>query len=306
MKTLNDLLNDFEDHMKSLNLSPATIRGHHYGILRFIDFLKNHGVKTAVEMRKSHLYAFQKYAGNLKSYKGLPIKASSINGLLVSAKSFLSFLADRGHIIKSLDVLQYVKVPQRLPGGVLPHAKIKKLIRKTDTSNPIGYRDRTIFELMYSSGIRAGELVALKVDNIDFENATVRVFGKGRKERLVPLGKTAFRTLETYVKAVRPFLLTQGRIDALFLNTKGAALHYRRLLEMVHKRSRDAGIKNNVTPHTFRRSCTTELVRGGANLYHVKDILGHVDLQTLKHYAKLNVSDLRKTLAKCHPREKDN
>jgi len=207
--------------------------------------------------------------------------------------------------MNTVDVLEYMKVPQRLPGGVLAHKEIKKLMRKIETSDPIGYRDRTIFELMYSSGIRAGELIGLKVDDVDFDNAIIKVFGKGRKERLVPLGKTALKYVETYVKAIRPFLLTEGRKEALFLNTRGDPLQYRRLLVMVHKRSKEADLQIKVTPHTFRRSCTTELVRGGANLYHVKDILGHSDLQTLKHYAKLNVTDLRKTLAKCHPREKD-
>jgi len=302
---MHDLLEDYENHIKAINLSPATIRGHHYAILRFIAFLERYEVYTAPDLRKSQLYAFQEHIANLKSYKGLPLKAASVNRLLTSSKGFLAYLIKKGYVINTIDVLEYVKVPQRLPGGVLAHKEVKKLMRKIDTSDPIGYRDRTIFELMYSSGMRAGELVRLKVDNIDFDNGTALIFGKGRKERLVPLGKTALKYVETYVKAIRPFLLTEGRKEALFLNTKGEPLQYRRLLVMVHKRSNEANIKINVTPHTFRRSCTTELVRGGANLYHVKDILGHADLQTLKHYTKLNVTDLRKTLTKCHPREKD-
>ena len=129
--------------------------------------------------------------------------------------------------------------------------------------------------------------------------------GKGRKERIVPVGKTALRYLESYVKAVRPFLVRGKTDNALFLTAEGERLPYRRLLKIVHKYTDNMDLNVTVTPHTFRRSCTTELIRGNANIYHVKELLGHESLDTLKHYAKLNITDLKKTHARCHPREKD-
>ena len=131
------------------------------------------------------------------------------------------------------------------------------------------------------------------------------VFGKGSKERIVPIGKTALRFLETYMKAIRPFLLKDGEKKALFLNNSGTRLMRYTLGLIVNKYYGEAKLDVKVTPHTFRRSCTTELIRSEANLYHVKELLGHESLSTVKHYAKLTITDLKRTHARCHPREKD-
>jgi site-specific recombinase XerD len=111
------------------------------------------------------------------------------------------------------------------------------------------------------------------------------------------------RLLKSYLKAVRPFLLSQADEPALFLNHAGQRMPYHTFRRIVHRSAEAAGLEINVTPHTFGRSCTTELVRGGANLYHVKELLGHENLETLKHYTKLTIEDLKATHARCHPRE---
>jgi integrase/recombinase XerD len=131
-----------------------------------------------------------------------------------------------------------------------------------------------------------------------------QVFGKAKKERVAPIGKTELKTLETYVKAVRPFLLKTLETAALFIGYTGNRICYDTLREIVQFYADKAQIKENVTPHTFRRSCTTALVREG-NLYHLKELLRHESLDTLKHYTKLTITDLKKPHAKCHPREKD-
>src|SRR6056297_3397512 len=167
-------------------------------------------------------------------------------------------------------------------------------------------RDRAMLELLYSTGIRAGEVLALDVARVDLKNATATVYGKGRKERVVPIGKTALRYTESYLTAVRPFLLRDRTEQAVFLDPKGERLPYHCFRRLVHKYADALGIAVNVTPHTFRRSCTTELLRSGANMYHVKDLLGHESLDTLKHYAKLTITDLRATHRQCHPRERSD
>jgi site-specific recombinase XerD len=212
----------------------------------------------------------------------------------------------KGYVLRSLpETLKFVKEPFFLPLGALEHSEIKKVLSKIDVSAPAGYRDRTILEILYSSGVRASELTGLDTRSADLENATLCVFGKGRKERIVPLGKTALRFLETYIKAVRPFLLKEGEMAALFLNKSGTRLRPFTLRLIVHKYFDSAKLDVSVTPHTFRRSCTTELIRADANLYHVKELLGHESLATVKHYAKLTITDLKRTHAKCHPRERD-
>lgn len=307
MKTLHELLDDYIEYRKGLNYSPRSLEEYHYDCGNFIRHLEHRfRIKTACELRKSHLFSYQKSLNDRKNTKGLPLHPRTLNKNISSVKNFLVFLAEKGHVLRSLpEVLKPVKEPSFLPLGALKHAEIKRVLSRIDTSTPDGYRDRTLLEILYSTGIRASELSALNVNSADLENSTLTVFGKGRKERIVPIGKTALRYLETYIKAVRPFLLKDGDKKALFLNNSGTRMMRYTLGLIVHKHYDKAKLDINVTPHTFRRSCTTELIRSDANLYHVKELLGHESLATVKHYAKLTITDLKRTHAKCHPRERD-
>ena len=252
-----------------------------------------------------------------RTAKGLPLKASTVNTYNDKVRGFLRYLVRHGYLQRGyVEQLDYVKAPQLLPTSVLTHAQVRGLLARIDTRTAAGHRDRTMLEVIYSTGIRAGELLALDVGHVDIPNATMLVHGKGGKERMVPVGRTALRFLGSYLVGVRPFLLARrvlGRnggsapVDeqALFLTSRGTRVSYPRLLEYVHRYAESADIPVNVTPHTFRRSCTTELIRSGANMYHVKDLLGHESLETLKHYARLTITDLKRTHKKCHPRERD-
>ncbi|MGH7945854.1 MAG: tyrosine-type recombinase/integrase [Opitutaceae bacterium] len=183
----------------------------------------------------------------------------------------------------------------------LPHAQVKKLSAKIDTTSAEGFRDRAVLELLYSAGLRAAELLGLDVADVDLANATAIVMGKGRKQRVVPIGKTALRLLESYLRGVRPFLVRDANERALWLNHAGQRLRYAVLLRRVHEHADRLDLPVTVTPHTFRRSCTTELIRGGANLWHVKELLGHEHLDTLQHYAKLTIADLKEDAREVPP-----
>ena len=161
-----------------------------------------------------------------------------------------------------------------------------------------------MLELLYSSGIRSAELLGLNVDSIDFEHAVVKVLGKGRKERVVPVGATALRFLESYLSAVRASLRPQPQCRALFPDDGGHRMPYYTLRRIVLKTGEQAGLKEPLTAHMFRRSCTSELVRGNANIYHVSRMLGHESLETLQHYVRLNITDIQETHRKTHPRER--
>lgn len=137
------------------------------------------------------------------------------------------------------------------------------------------------------------------------DHACIKVHGKGDKERMVPLGKTAMRFLESYLRAVRPFVEKKRNVNSLFFNQCGRPFTSKNLNDMIQNRAKHSKCGIQYTPHTFRRSCATELIRGNANPYHVKDLLGHESIDTLKAYTKLTINDIRKTHKKCHPREKD-
>ena len=220
-----------------------------------------------------------------------------------------------GHLQRVfLDALTLVKEPNLLPTSVLTHAQVKRLIAVIPTGNPCGYRDRAMMELLYSTGVRVAELLTLRMPDVDLNNATAVVMGKGRKQRVVPIGRTALRYLQTYLVAIRPFLAVSADGEggagnqteqAVFLTRQGKPVHYLTFLRAIHAYAKRASLDANVTPHTFRRSCATELLRAGANMYHVKELLGHENLNTLRHYARLTITDLKKTHEKCHPRERD-
>jgi integrase/recombinase XerD len=168
-------------------------------------------------------------------------------------------------------------------------------------NNPQDYRFRSISEFIYSTGVRADEALRLNVDDVSFSEGCAKVFGKGKKERVVPVGKTALRHLEIYLAGVRPLFLRTPSETAVWLGATGRRLCYHTLLRRFIILPSSSGIR--VTPHVLRRSCATELLRNGASVWAVKEILGHDDLETLEHYAHLDIADLKATHARCHPRE---
>lgn len=201
--------------------------------------------------------------------------------------------------------LPRIKPDQLLPTSVLRHDQMEVLLQQTDITTTDGFQLRAMEELLYTSGIRVGELLGLNLDCVDLTRRSARVMGKGRKERIVPFGLTACDFLEAYLSGIRPLRLRDPHEVAFWLDRSGQRMPYhtfrRNLIAVVD----ELDLGQVVRPHTFRRSCTTVLIRGGANVWHVKEFLGHERLETLDPYVRLENNDLRKTHAECHPREKD-
>ncbi len=307
MKTILDLMIEYADYLLSLQYSPETVRKTLDNLKQFDRWIKKtYQIETINRLLPDHLKKWHGHLTTLRTQKGYPLKVTAINRKIVAVRGFIKYAADSGYIHhRCINNLPYLKEPKRLPGSVLAHIQVKKLLSKISTNTTEGYRDRAMFELLYSTGVRAGELLKIDVQDICFKNHSALVNGKGNKQRMVPIGKTALRYLESYVVAVRPYLVKDRTQTAMFLGRDGRRLSYqifRRIVLAVVERS---GLDVPVTAHTFRRSCTTELIRGGANIYHVKELLGHESLDTLKPYIQLTIVDLKKTHEKCHPREID-
>ncbi len=303
---LRDLLDSHLTRRRSLNQSPLTVRNARYNLLAFLDWLgQAHNVHDAEQIRQEHADGWLVHLSGRKTTKGLPLRPRSVNKRILCARIFLADLAAEGLVGGHVpERLVPVKEPRMLPGGVLKDAQVRKLLAVIDTAAPAGFRDRAILEILYSTGIRAAELLGLGVADVDLAAGLARVTGKGRKERMVPVGRTAVRLLESYLNAARPLLLRDPTVQAVFVDDAGMPLPYHTLRRRVHFYAAKAGLGVRVTPHTFRRSCTTEMLRAGANMYHVKEMLGHESLDTLKHYALLTILDLKKTHRRFHPRER--
>jgi integrase/recombinase XerD len=273
----------------------------------FLEYLANHHhVTTADALLMSHIHGFQAFLSQRLTKDRLPLKASSINTTIKAVRVFLELLHEYGYIHRPLaKYISYIKEPQLLPRSVLNHGQVRQLMRKINTGTPAGIRDRAAIELLYSSGIRVGELESLTLTDLDLEHGVARVIGKGRKERFVPVGKTALKWLTSYIRGVRPYLARGGKANAVFLTEQGAPFPQHAMRQRVREYAASLGLDFAITPHTFRRSCTSEMIKSNANLYHVKQLLGHKSFETLNHYAKLDITDLQKTHERCHPREHD-
>ncbi|MBU1121608.1 MAG: tyrosine-type recombinase/integrase, partial [Candidatus Omnitrophica bacterium] len=184
--------------------------------------------------------------------------------------------------------------------------EIKKLLKAPDIHIPIGYRDRTILEVFYSSGIRRQELVNLKPQDVDYEKGFLRVNrGKGGKDRVVPLGRIACKYLENYIKLVRIDLRRIKNCEYLFISTLGNQMEVSTLRRMINRYVKKSRIEKRVTPHVFRHSMATHLIQDKANIRCVQEILGHKSLDTTQIYTQITITDLKEAHKSHHPREKE-
>lgn len=308
MKSLTDHHLEFLAREKLAGRSTTYLRDLKYCIRRMLAWLaERHSVVQAERLTAPHLEGWCEHVRQKMTGKGLPLRPTSVAKQLDSDRSFLLWLGREGLVpAKLAAAIPHIKLPEVLPTSVLTNRQMVKLLGVVETHTPDGHQLRAILEFLYSSGVRIAELLALDLEHVDLGNRQARVMGKGSKERIVHFGETAARWTESYLRAFRPLLLRDPQQRAFWLDRDGARLPYftfrRRLIAVTER----VGIPLQITAHTFRRSFTTELIRNGANLWHVKEALGHSSVETLKPYTKLTAIDLKKTHARCHPREKDS
>lgn len=197
-------------------------------------------------------------------------------------------------------LLETPKMKRKLP-EVLSYEEIEKIIAQIDLSTPQGCRNRAMLETMYSCGLRVSELVGLKLNHLFLDVGFIRVIGKGDKERLIPIGKEAIKHIEFYMGYRKQMKVAKGNDAYLFLNRRGAMLTRVMVFLILKELTEKAGIKKNISPHTFRHSFATHLVEGGADLRAVQEMLGHESITTTEIYTHIDRNYLRKTLEQFHP-----
>jgi integrase/recombinase XerD len=196
------------------------------------------------------------------------------------------------------------KIGRRIP-GTLTEAEVARLIAAPAGGDPRSLRDRALLELFYSSGLRVSELAGLMIQQVDLQQGFLRVFGKGAKERVVPVGSRACEALTTYLAAARPRLVRPHTGSALFLNHRGRALSRVGLWQIVKQHARRAGITKNVKPHALRHSFATHLLTGGADLRAIQEMLGHASISTTQIYTAVEPQRLVEQHARFHPRNRE-
>lgn len=218
-------------------------------------------------------------------------------------KSFFKYLVFEGYRTdQPTALLETPKLGRKLP-DTLSHDEIDELIRAIDLSEPQGHRNRAILETLYGSGLRVSELIGLKISDLFFKEKLVRVFGKGSKQRLVPLGDYARQYLKHYLHEIRNHQkISSGSEDIVFLNRNGKSLSRNMVFLIVQKLGEKAGIKKTISPHTLRHSFATHLLENGADLRAIQLMLGHESITTTEIYTHVDTQFLSTTLEKFHPR----
>ncbi|HJR42189.1 MAG TPA: site-specific tyrosine recombinase XerD [Gemmatimonadaceae bacterium] len=291
------LLEGFQDFL-SLERGSALNTTAAYGrdVSRFAVYAR---VKGASTPRDATPRLLRDYVYNLKD---LGLAPSSIRRNVSAVRTYFKFLLTEGHVVS--DPSERLDTPKRwrtLP-DVLTVQEVERLLAAPTLDEPMAFRDRALLELAYGAGLRVSEWITLGTRDVLFEEGLVRVFGKGSKERLVPMGRTAIGAVAVYVRELRP-RLEQGRGEGvLFLSARGQPLSRMGAWKILRKYVLKAGLRKRVTPHTLRHSFATHLLEGGADLRAVQEMLGHADIATTQIYTHVDREYLRSVHRQFHPR----
>jgi len=276
------------------NASTHTLTNYRLDLEHAAEWLRQHDITSWQDVDRRALRSWVSWL------HGEGYAPASITRKLSSARALFRFLVREGELVRGPFMLIPSPKARRMLPNVLSVDEIELLISAPDRTTPLGLRDRCLFEVLYATGVRVGELVSLDMDDVDWTSRTIRVFGKGSKERIVLLGDLAVDALEAYVHGGRPPLLKARACDALFLSYRGTRLSVRGFHLVLHEHLQSAGIARHVTPHTLRHSFATHLLEGGADLRSVQELLGHTSISTTQVYTHVSEGYLRDVYARAH------
>ncbi len=291
----------FINHLRfERNFSEETIRSYSADLAQFSEFLDNE-FEPGKKHRAKHvdILSIRSFVGYLHSARS---KKSTIERKIVAIRSFFKFLCKEGLLASNpAAAINLPKKDKRLP-KYLSVDEIFLFLNSPDKSTLQGKRDSAILELLYATGIRVSELVGLKLNDADFREMTIRVIGKGKKERLLPFGNKALESMKDYLLAFSAIREKGASPDAFFLNLRGGQLTSRSVRRIVDKYIRQTSIMTKISPHSIRHSFATHLLNAGADLRSIQELLGHSSLSTTQKYTHLDAAKLMEVYDKAHPR----
>jgi integrase/recombinase XerD len=276
--------------------SPLTLEAYRRDVERLVDYARSKAATAPLDITSRMLREF------VYHLKDLGLSPSSIRRNVSAVRTYFRFLMSDGIVTR--DPSERLETPKRwrtLP-DVLTVEEISRLLAAPTLDDPLAFRDRAMLELAYGAGLRVSEWITVGVRDLLFEDKLVRVFGKGSKERLVPIGRSAIGAVATYIRELRPRLEKGGGKGVLFLNARGEPLTRMGAWKILRRYVERAGIQKAVSPHTLRHSFATHLLEGGADLRAVQEMLGHADISTTQIYTHVDREYLRQVHKQYHPR----
>ena len=292
------LVNQFLDYLTlERGLSKNTRLSYAFDLKQFFQFLDKNHITSLNDLTRKDIVQF------LMAEKKRGMSGATVARELVAIKVFFRYLLQENMLNADVtDTMESPKLWQSLPSS-LTVREMETLLNTPDTSTPLGIRDRALLETFYATGMRVSELADLKLDDLHFDAGYIRCMGKGRKERVIPIGKTAQRALTEYIDRIRPiFAAKDPSLRQIFLTRMGKPFSRRGLLNLVKTYSHKAGLAKNVHPHTLRHSFATHLLSNEAPLRVIQEMLGHADIGTTQIYTHVDSSRLKTIHNKFHPR----
>lgn len=293
----HDELQGFLAHVQmERGLSPNTTAGYEYDLVQCARFLNTVGIASWTAVNADTISAW------IQSLSLDDYTPASLARKLSAVRMIARYLVvERVRKDDFTALLSTPKLARKLPETLTPE-EVEKLLRAPDCETPHGLRDKAIFELMYSSGLRVSELCGLLLQSIDLDEGFMRVYGKGSKERFVPVGTHAIKAIRDYLAAGRPHLVKAKTGSEIFISQWGRPISRKTVWHLINQYARRAGILKAVKPHLLRHSFATHLLMGGADLRAVQDMLGHSDIATTQLYTNVNREEHLDEHAMYHPR----
>ncbi len=294
---MDDLLDSFLSYLVvEKGLSENTLESYGRDLKKFLLFIKSRGITSAREIKYGDILDFMIHSRE----EGL--NATTIVRSMVSIKQFFKYLLSEK--VLSEDPTAHIKTPKMKKAipGVISLDDVESILGAPDESTPEGLRDAAMLEILYATGIRVSELIGLKLNDVNFELGFVVVYGKGSKERVVPIGDKAREKLLSYLRDSRPTLLKGREAKALFVTRRGAGMTRQGFWKIIKAQALKSGVTKKISPHTLRHSFATHLLERGADLRTIQVMLGHSDISTTQIYTHVESERLKEIHKKYHPR----
>lgn len=294
------------DHLAVHNYAPHTVTNRRLALIAFLRWCQERDLYRPQDISRPILESYQRWMHHHRKANGNPLGFTTQRGRLVAIKDYFRWLCRQNLILHNpASELEMPRGEKKLPQGTLTATEIERILATPDITQPLGIRDRAILETLYSSAIRRIEVVRLQLGDLYVERRVLMVRqGKGKKDRVVPIGERALAWIGKYLADVRPEMLLDPREQALFLSGYGdSAMSADYLSRLVSQYVRAAGIPHG-SCHLFRHSCATLMLENGADIRFIQQMLGHANLSTTQIYTEVSIAQLQRIHAMTHPAEK--
>lgn len=300
---LEAMMREYLESLAIRNYSGQTIGNREFLLRQFIQWCRERGVTDPLEVTRPVLERYQRYLFLYRKKNGEPMSFRSQHSRLVPLRMWFRWMTRQNHLLHNpASELELPKLGQPLPRNILSASEVEQILQLCDVADPIGLRDRAVIEVLYSTGIRRGEIVALKLYDLSLDRGVVLVRqGKGKKDRYVPIGERAIAWLEKYIREARPQLAIEPDDMTVFLTAQGEPFCLDHMTSNVKARIDAAKLGKTGACHLFRHTMATLMHENGADIRFIQEILGHVKLETTQIYTHVSIRTLQQVHASTHP-----